>query len=217
MLTPFQERAASALKETPFFGELDARALGRVHRVAVPRGELLFSKGEPSTHLYAVISGQLKVFSAPTEDREISLELVAPGELVGELGVDQGGPRVASVKALAPTELAAISRCTLAPLLEAQPDLRASLGLATLAAATRLAERAEDTAFLSIEERIDKALDDFARRFGEAVENGVRVRLRQQDLADLLGVSRETVSRAFATPGMRRRLALGRGSVTLLR
>ncbi len=217
MLTPFQARAARALVETPFFGEIDRESLGCLHRTAVPKGELLFEKGDPSTHLYAVISGQLKAFSNPDPRREVALELVAPGELLGVLGLEDESPRYASVKALAPTELATISRAQLRALLARRPGLRASLDRAATAAAARLAQRAEDMAFLSVETRIEKALVDFASRFGEAVEQGTRIRLRQQDLADLLGVSRECVSRALAAPVFRGRLAMGRGSITLLR
>ncbi len=217
MLTPFQFRAARALADTPFFGALGPESMGCLHRTAVRRGELLFEKGDPSDHLYGVISGRLKMFSAPEPGREISLELVAPGELVGELGLEDGGPRFASVKALAHSELATIPRRKLASLLEHRPELRAALGRSAVGTAARLAQRAEDVAFLSIETRLEKALLDLASRFGEAVEQGTRIRLRQQDLAEVLGVSRESVSRALAAPGLRGRLALGRGSITLLR
>ena len=217
MLTPFESRAARALAEAPFFGELGKGSMSCLHRTAVRPGELLFAKGEPSHHLYGVISGRLKVFSDPEPGREVSLELVAPGEILGELGLEAGAPRYASVKALAHTELATIPRGKLLPLLEGRPELRAALGRAAAETAGRLAQRAEDAAFLSLETRLEKALADFANRFGEAVERGTRIRLRQQDLADLLGVSRESVSRALSGPDLRGRLAVGRGSITLLR
>ncbi len=217
MLTPFQARAARALEKTPFFGELDPASLARLHRAAVRRGELLFEKGDPSTHLYAVISGQLKLVAEPEPGREVALALVAPGELVGEMGLDDGSPRFAGAKALAHTELAALSRRELEPLLERQPSLRSALGRAAVATAERLAERAADVAFLSIEKRLEKALLDLAARFGQAVERGTRIQLRQQDLAEVLGVSRESVSRALAAPALRKRVVLGRGSITLLR
>lgn len=215
MLTPFQDRAARALAYTPFFGELEPELLRHIRRVGVRRGERLFEKGDPSDRLFALIQGQLKHVSAASDSREVTLGLVAPGELVGELGVALGGPRYASVAALAHSELAAISRSTLEALLERRSELRAGLNEAASRAAARLAERAEDVAFLSIETRLEKALDDLARRFGETVEHGTRIRLRQKDLADVLGVSRESVNRlltAFHTQG---RLELGRGSIVL--
>ncbi len=217
MLTPFESRAARALQETPFFGALGPESMGCLHRTAVRRGEPLFEKGEPSHHLYGLISGQLKVFSNPEPGREISLELVAPGELLGELGLEDGGPRYASVQALAHSELATIPRGKLLPLLDQRPELRAALGRAATATAARLAQRAEDVAFLNIEARLEKTLVDLARRMGEAVDRGTRIRVRQQDLAEVLGVTRESVSRALTAPSLRDRFALSRGSITLLR
>ncbi len=216
MLTPFQSRAERALADTPFFGELGREALRHFHRTAVRRGELLFVKGDASDHLHGLVSGQLKLFSTPMPGREMSLEIVAPGELVGELGIADGVPRHASIRALAHSELATIARGPLEALLDRRPELHAELSRATARTAARLAQRAEDVAFLNIEARLEKTLIDLASRFGEAVERGIRIRLRQQDLADVLGVSRESVGRALAGPMLCAKLELGRGSITLL-
>jgi len=216
MLTPFQSRAARALGDTPFFGAL-GDDLACIHRCAVRRGDLLFEKGAPSEKLYGLISGQLKVFIAPDSGREMSLELVAAGELIGELSILDGGPRHASVAALANCELAAIDRRALHELLERRPELYAAITGASARTAERLAERAQDIAFLDIESRLAKALGDLAARFGEVVAEGTRIRLRQQDIADVLGVSRESVSRALSSSALRGRVEIGRGSILLLR
>jgi CRP-like cAMP-binding protein len=165
--------------------------------------------------LFGLISGQLKLSSAASGPREVALALVAPGELVGELGAILGGPRWASAVALAHSELATISHGSLAALFDAQPELRSRLNEAASRTALRLAQRAEDVACLSIENRLEKALDDLARRFGESVERGIRIPLRQRDLADVLGVSRESVNRLLSSASMRDRLELGRGSILL--
>jgi CRP-like cAMP-binding protein len=216
MLTPFQERAARALAATPFFGEVGPALLGHLRRVAVRRGETLFRKGDASDRLFALISGQLKLCSASSGPRQVVLGLVAPGELLGELGATLGSPRYANAVALAHSELAAISQSSLEALLEGRPALRSTLQEVAARTALRLAERAEDVAFLSIEMRLEKALEDVARRFGEAVEGGTLIRLRQRDLADVLGVSRESVNRLLTSRRMRGRLDLGRGSIVLL-
>jgi CRP-like cAMP-binding protein len=215
MPTPFQNRAIRALAESVFFGELDAESIPCIHRTAVRRGEVLFEKGDPSEHLFGVVSGQLKAYSTPSPGREISLDLIAPGELVGQLWVTDGGPRHAAVKALAPSELATISRNDLVSLLAERPELSRSLGSASASTVGRLAERAEDVAFLSVEARLEKILVDLGDRMGEAVERGTRIRLRQRDLAEMLGVTRESVNRALTSPAMQGKLELGRGSIVL--
>lgn len=216
MLTPFQDRAVRALAATPFFGDVGPALLGHIRRVAVRRGETLFRKGDPSDRLFGLISGQLKLCSDPSGPRQIALGLVAPGELLGELGVTLGGPSYANAVALAHSELAAVSRSSLEALVEERPELRSSLNEVAARTALRLAERAEDVAFLSIERRLEKVLEDVARRFGESVDRGTLIRLRQRDLADVLGVSRESVNRLLTSASMRGRLDLGRGSIVLL-
>jgi CRP-like cAMP-binding protein len=216
MLTPFQTRARRALAESPFFRELPDAEMRWVHRHAVRRGDVLFEKGDPSDSLFALVGGQVNLFSVGSDDRRISFGLVAPGELVGQLGVTDGAPRHASAVALAHSELARVDRRDLEPLLDRMPALRGVLADVSAEAARRLSERIEDAAFLSIEARVEKALADCARRFGERIDGGTRIQVRQQDLADVLGLSRESVSKVLTSPAMRGRLRLGRGRIVLL-
>jgi CRP-like cAMP-binding protein len=216
MRTPFQSRAARALEQTPFFGRLDDELLPSIRRSAVRRGETLFAKGDPGDQLHGLMSGQLKLISQGPRGREVALGLVAPGELVGDLGAVLGSPRYASAVALAHCELASITREALDGVLARRPELRAELNAAAARTATRLAERATDAASLSIELRLEKALEDLAGRFGEAVDGGTLIRLRQRDLADVLGVSRESVNRLLTSASLEGRLELGRGSILLL-
>lgn len=216
MLTPFQTRALRALAASPFFRDFDEACMRWVHRGSVRRDELLYAKGEPSDAIYGLVSGQLKQFSEGADGRHISFGLTGPGELVGAIGLADGAPRHASVAALAHSELAVLHRRDLEPLLDRHPGLRDALAAASAEAARQLSERIEDAAFLSIEDRVEKALLDFARRFGERTEAGLQIRLRQQDLAEVLGLSRESVSKVLTSPRMRRRVRLGRGRIVLL-
>ena len=216
MLTPFQNRARRALAETPFFGVLPDECMRWLHRASVRRGELLFEKGAPSDALFGLVSGQAKLFAEGEKERQVSFGLVGPGELVGEVGITSGVPRHASVVALAPCELASIKTRDLEPMLERYPTLREALANASGDATLRLSERIEDAAFLSIEARVEKALFDFAQRFGERIEDGICVAMRQQDLADVLGLSRESVSRVLTSGSMKSQVRLARGRIILL-
>jgi len=187
-----------------------------VHRTSVRKGEPLFEKGDPSQGLYAVVGGQIKLFAEGQGGRCISFGLVAQGELLGEVDITNGAPHHASAVALANSELATLQSRDLDPLLDRNPELRTELSQAAAATARRLTERIEDAAFLSIEDRVEKALADCAQRFGEAVDGGTRIRVRQQDLADVLGLSREAVSKVLTSPAMRGRLELGRGRIDLI-
>ena len=216
MLTPFQTRAMRSLGSAPFFGELPPECVRWVYRTSVRRGETLFEKDAPSDRLHGLVGGLVKLCSQGAGGRAFSFGLVAPGELVGELGMADGAPRHASAVALAHCELATIKRQDLEPLMERIPVLRTALAHASAAAARRFSQRLEESALLAIETRVENALADLARRLGQRVERGIRIGLRQQDLADLLGLSRESVSRVLTSPAMRGRLELGRGSIVLV-
>jgi CRP/FNR family cyclic AMP-dependent transcriptional regulator len=221
MLTPFQTRARLALSESRFFRSLSDECLRWVERTSVRKGEFLFQKHQTADDLYGLVSGQIKLVAAGAGARQISLGLVAPGEFVGEIAISgNAAPRQLGALALANSEVATLRRCDLEPLMERHPDVHVAFLEASAEAsadvARRLSQRLEDDAFLSIEARVEKTLADCARRFGERVEQGTRVLLRQQDLADILGLSRESVSKVLTSPAMQRKLELHRGSIVLL-
>jgi CRP-like cAMP-binding protein len=162
------------------------------------------------------VGGLLKLSSRGADGREFSFGLVAPGELVGEVGISDGAPCHASATALAHSELATLRSRDLEPMMERHPQLRDALARASAATVRRLSRRLEDAALLTIQARVENALVDLARRLGEHVERGTRIGVRQQDLADLLGLSRESVSKVLTSPAMRGRLELGRGRIVLI-
>ncbi len=212
MLTPFQNRARRALDASPIFRELGDAAMRWVHRASLRKGDVLFEKGDSSDALYGVVSGQVKLFASGEKGRQISFGLAGPGELVGEIGVSGDVPRHASVAALAHCELARIRRRDLDAIVARHPGIREQLNQAALASALRISQRVEDAAFLTIEARVEKALVDF----GERVEGGICVALRQQDLADVLGLSRESVNRVLTSGPISGRVELARGRIVLL-
>lgn len=216
MLTPFQSRAQRALLENPFFRALSRDGSRSIYRTALRKGEMLFEKNDASDRLFGVVSGQVKLYAERTDGRQISFGLAGRGELIGAIGVSSGAPRHASAVALANCELATFKLRDLEPLVERCPALREALAYEAAESARQLSERIEDAAFLSIEDRVEKALHDLARRFGEAIEEDICVQLRQQDLADVVGLSRETVSKVLTSPAMKGRIKLGRGRIVLL-
>ena len=217
MLTPFQARAMKSLDASPVFRDLPPECLRWVSRASVRKGETLFEKDDPSERLYGLVGGLLKLCSHGADGREFSFGVVAPGELVGEIGIADGVPQHASAVALAHSELASIRRRDLEPFMDRHPALRDALARASASAARRLGQRLEEAALLSIEERVERALVDLGRRLGEQVDRGVRIGLRQRDLADVLGLSRESVSKVLTSPAMRGKLELGRGHIVLVR
>lgn len=213
LLTPFQQRARDALQGTPFFAGMDEELFSLVRKKILAAGEILFHKGDESAQLFAIVSGRLKVFASNTEGRDVAFAFLGSGELMGELGVADGAPRSASVIAVEDTELAYVAQPELGRLLTEHPHVAAELGRASTAMVRRLSERTEDAVFLTLEERLAKTLADLSERLGAEDPEGVLLHLRQQDLADLMSVSRESINKILTAWKSAGALDLRRGAI----
>ncbi len=162
--------------------------------------QTLCHKGDPGNQLYGILSGCLKILTTGKDGRDIVFTLMGPGEVLGEIALLDGEKRSATVVAVEPTEL---------------------LSLAGVLASRvrRLSDRAEDRQTMPLPARIAKRLLSLSERHGKRpiVGGPVEVRLSQQDLADLVGTTRESVNkqlRAWQNEGI---VELGRGRVVLER
>jgi len=181
--------------------------------------EILFRKGDPGNQLYGILAGSLKITTTGTDGKDVMFNLMGPGEVLGEIALLDSEERSATVVAVEPTELLTLHRRDLIPFLESHP--RATIGLAGVLAATvrRLSERAEDSQTMPLPGRIAKRLLALSEEHGKhpIVGGPVEVRMPQQDLADMVGTTRESVNkqlRAWEEEGI---VELGRGRVVLKR
>ena len=179
--------------------------------------EILFHKGDPGNQLYGILTGSLKVMTTATDGKDVMFGLMGPGEVLGEIALLDSEERSATVVAVESTDLLTLHRRELIPFLEKNP--RAAIGLAGVLAARvrQLSERAEDRQTMPLPGRIAKRLLFLAEQYGKRpiVGGPVEVRMPQQDLADLVGTTRESVNkqlRAWEDEGF---VELGRGRVTL--
>lgn len=179
--------------------------------------EVLFRKGDPGNQLYGILSGSLKVMTTGTDGKDVMFGLMGPGEVLGEIALLDSEERSATIVGVEATELLTLHRRELIPFLEKNPG--AAIGLAGVLAARvrRLSERAEDRQTMPLPGRIAKKLISLSEEYGKhpIVGGPVEVRLPQQDLADLVGTTRESVNkqlRAWEQEGI---VELGRGRVVL--
>lgn len=179
--------------------------------------EILFHKGDPGNQLYGILAGSLKVMTTGIDGKDVMFGLMGPGEVLGEIALLDSEERSATIVAVERTELLTLHRRDLIPFLEKHP--RATIGLAGVLAARvrRLSERAEDRQTMPLPGRIAKKLISLSEGHGKRpiVGGPVEVRLPQQDLADMVGTTRESVNkqlRAWEEEGI---VELGRGRVVL--
>ena len=149
---------------------------------------------------------------------ESLLSVLGPGEMFGELSLFDPGPRLTSARAVAEAELISLGNADLRHFLELHPEV-AMMMLAGLARRLRRTnEDMSDLVFTDVPGRVAKALLDLSVRFGKRTDAGVKVShdLTQEELAQLVGASRETVNKALADFATRGWLVLGAKSVTLI-
>jgi CRP/FNR family transcriptional regulator, cyclic AMP receptor protein len=192
------------LSETPLFealNEQDATALrADIIDVQLDRGERLFAEGDSGDKLYIILSGKIKLTKAAPDGRENLLSVHGPGEMFGELSLFDPIPRTSSATAVTSARLAALAHDDLRTWLSTRPEIAMHLLQALAQRLRRINEVKADLVFTDVPGRVAKALLDLADRFGVQTPEGVQVNhdLTQEELAQLVGASRETVNKALA-------------------
>ncbi|MGI8612391.1 MAG: Crp/Fnr family transcriptional regulator [Nocardioidaceae bacterium] len=210
------------LRQAPLFSGLDdeaAASLGSsMSDERLRRGEVLFREGDSGDRLYVVTDGKVKLGRSSTDGRENLLAILGPGQMFGELSLFDPGPRSATATAVTDCTLMSLGHDELLRWLVDQPHVARGL-LNQLAARLRRAnDVVADLVFSDVPGRVAKALLDLSGRFGRPADDGIHVHhdLTQEELAQLVGASRETVNKALADFAMRGWLRLEPRSVVLI-
>ena len=210
------------LKQAPLFKGLEDEAAAALAAamgtLKLTRGQVLFHEGDSEDRLYVVVSGKIKLGRSGSAGRENLLAVLGPGQMFGELSVFDPGPRSTTATAVTNTELRTLEHDELNGWLTNNPEVAQGL-LGQLAARLRRAnDVVADLVFSDVPGRVAKALLDLASRFGDRREDGIQVHhdLTQEELAQLVGASRETVNKALADFAARGWIRLEPRSVTLL-
>jgi CRP-like cAMP-binding protein len=192
------------LRQSPLFSALDDEAATALRasmtETRLRRGEVLFHEGDEGDKLYVVTEGKVKLGRTSSVGRENLLAIQGPGQMFGELSLFDPGPRSATVTAVTDATFSSLSHEDLLRWLDGRPAVARGL-LAQLAGRLRRAnDVVADLVFSDVPGRVAKALLDLADRFGRTADDGVHVHhdLTQEELAQLVGASRETVNKALA-------------------
>lgn len=188
------------LRAVPVFQPLPDETLLPIAKVAslrsVPRNGVVLREGDRTDNVYFVLSGAFKVLVSDEDGREVILSMMGPGDLFGEMGVIDDHPRSATVQAAQPGELVLIAKSDFRRFLADSFDVSLYL-MRSLAHRLRGADRQiESLALLDVYGRVARLLLDMAERDG----NGrlvVAQKLSRQDIAKMIGASREMVSRVM--------------------
>jgi CRP-like cAMP-binding protein len=177
--------------------ELDELA-NAAHFVQLEAGQLLFVKDEPGHQLYVVSRGVIRISSNSLDGKETILNLLRAGQMFGEVAVLDGQDRTSNATAHEATELLVLERRDLMGFLERNPEAMRRMLVAVCARLRWISEALEDAHFLDLPRRLAKRILLLAQLFGHRHSSGgirIAVQLSQQDLAELLVVTRESVNR----------------------
>ncbi len=192
------------VRRAPLFTALDEAAAvslrASMDTVKIAKGSILFTEGDDGEHLYVIIDGKLKLGTSSGDGRENLLSILGPGEMFGELSLFDPGPRTSTATAVTDAKLLSLGHEKVIPWLKQNPEVSLQLLTRLSQRLRRTNEAVGDLVFSDVPGRVAKALIDLGDRFGKTTPEGLLVNhdLTQEELAQLVGASRETVNKALA-------------------
>lgn len=197
------ENETSYLKQVDIFASLsdeDLRDLvGAARRRTFRAGEVIFHRDDPGQVLYVIKEGKVKICLISPDGQEISLVVFGKGEYFGELALLDGLPRSADAIALEKVECYTLQRSDFHKAIMKTPQIAIQVLEVLSQRLRRTDQQVEDLIFLDVYGRVAKKLLDLAETHGVKVDDGIRidVRLTQQELASMVGASRESVNKVM--------------------
>lgn len=213
----------SILADHPLFAGASARDLDALERSARVRvfetDRIIFRQEDEGDGLYIVRSGTVKIVVSTAEGEESVIALMFPGDCFGELAVLDRGPRSASAIAVERTETLFIRRDDFLAFLERSPQVMMRIIRLLCQRLRRTDEQIADLVFFDVYGRVAKKLLELGRLHGIRTARGIEIKLplTQQDLASLVGASRESVNKVMRFYRERGFVAVTNQRITILR
>lgn len=193
-----------AFLRAPLVGALDTEGAAALRasltEINVAKGDVLFHEGQPGDRMYVILEGKVKLGQTSSDGRESLMGVLGPGEMFGELSLFDPGMRTSTATALTDAIVLGLSHDQLGPWLSGRPEVAAALLQALARRLRRTNEAMADLVFSDVPGRVAKALMDLGEKFGAITPDGLMVThdMTQEELAQLVGASRETVNKALA-------------------
>jgi CRP-like cAMP-binding protein len=203
----------SLLEKLP---EDDARAvLVAARRRRFDRNEVVFHEGDPGDSLHLIDKGRVAVrVTSPLGDA-VTLRILGPGAVFGELAVLSPAPRNATIVALVRTETLALHRDRFEQLRREHPDVDRFLLEALITEVRRLSTQLLEALHVPVPKRVALRLIDLADQYADGPPP-IRVPLTQDDIADLCGTTRPTVNKVLRELEEQGVVDIARGQISIL-
>lgn len=170
----------------------EVQELERIARIqAITKRQPLYRPGAPSSHVYLLAQGRIKLTHLDAEGKVVTLEILEPGDVFGDLEALESGPRETAAEALDNAMIAVLRWEDFRNYLARHPTINLKLTQLIGARLKRTHGRIKDLVCRNVAARLARLLFQLSRN---DASRAVRTRLTHQEMADLIGCSRETVS-----------------------
>ena len=191
--------STTLLRNVPLLSVLSEDELALLARVVLrksyARGSHILRAGDPTDSLYILISGRIKVFMSDLEGKEVILSILGPNEFVGEMGLIDNSARSANVVALEACEVVCISKADFKRCLSENFEMAMTVMRGLVKRLRDADNQIGSLALMDVYGRVARLLLEMAEEVdGQTV---VRKKLSKQDVARMIGASREMVSRVM--------------------
>ncbi len=221
MIGPTYQEKRQIFERNFLLGKLspsEIDALLRYSRVErYPVGEEIFAKGSPGNSMMIVLRGRVKISSISLTGKEIVLNIITAGQIVGEIATLDGGERSGDAVAMTDCELLVLNRRDFMPFLENRADICLMLIKILCQRLRHTSEQVEDLLFRHLEGRIAKALLQLSERTGRPEVEGrlLELHLSQSELGNIVGSSRESVNKQLQAWQRAGFIDLAKGSIVI--
>jgi len=177
----------------------------------------IFQKGDTGGSMMAVVRGRVKICTYSPDGKELVLNIIDRGGLFGEIAVLDGQPRSADAVAIEDTELLVLDRNRLMPFLNAHPEIATRLIEVLCQRLRRTSEALEDALLRDAPSRVARGLLRLAETFGKPEAGRLRldIKLSQQQIGNLIGISRESINKYLVDWGRSGVLSVDNGYITI--
>lgn len=183
------------LENVSLFADVPAHYRAELEKLSTLRkyakNTVLVTEGDESTHLYVIRKGTVSCFLNNEDGRQVNLNYLHEGEYFGELSLIDGQPRSASVITITDCEILLVSRACVQDLIQKHPEFAMSLLCEVTRRVRELTDSVKDMALLDVYGRVSAALEKLSDE-NKRIHNP---KVTHQDIANMVGSSREMVSR----------------------
>lgn len=175
-----------------------SRHLTRVH---YSKGKIVYQPGDPAKYLYLIHSGYVRSYRLSPEGREVTFGLLGSGNIFGELALISHTPQSSFAEVMDEADISLFPRAVFEEMLRRRPDVAYNLMMRISERLHQAEDLIEDLVNRDVTSRVARTLLQLVDRFGRPRQGGdmmIDLRLPYQEIANMVGSTRETVTRAIS-------------------